>query len=80
MREILFRTAGIYIIHITVKRCGDFVEIKVKDTGTGINDEILNNIWMPLFTTKLKPMWFGLAICYSEKIVNLHFGSGRINV
>jgi signal transduction histidine kinase len=64
------------IIYISVKRCGDFVEIKVKDTGSGINDNILNNIWTPLFTTKLKSMGLGLAIV--KKIVELHFG--RITV
>ena len=64
------------IIYISVKCCGDFVEIKVKDTGTGINDNILNNIWIPFFTTKLKSMGLGLAIV--KKIVELHFG--RITV
>lgn len=63
-------------LYISVKRCGDFVEIKVKDTGTGINDNILNNIWTPLFTTKLRSMGLGLAIV--KKIVELHFG--RITV
>lgn len=63
-------------ICISVKRCEDFVEIKVKDTGTGINDKILNNIWNPFFTTKLKAMGLGLAIV--KKTVNLHFG--RITV
>lgn len=63
-------------IYISVKRCGDFVEIKVKDTGTGINDNILNNIWTPFFTTKLRSMGLGLAIV--KKIVELHFG--RITV
>jgi signal transduction histidine kinase len=36
-------------IYLSVKRCGDFVEIKVKDTGAGINGKIINNIWIPFF-------------------------------
>jgi signal transduction histidine kinase len=63
-------------IYISVKLCEDFVKIKIKDTGTGINDKIINNIWNPLFTTKLNSMGLGLAIV--KKIVELHFG--RITV
>jgi signal transduction histidine kinase len=36
-------------IYVSVKRCGDFVEIKVKNTGAGINGKIINNICSPFF-------------------------------
>jgi PAS domain S-box-containing protein len=39
------------------------VQITVKDTGTGIPDEIKDKIFTPLFTTKSKGQGFGLAVC-----------------
>ena len=39
------------------------VQITVKDTGTGIPDEIKSKIFTPLFTTKSKGQGFGLAVC-----------------
>ena len=37
------------------------VEVSFTDTGVGIPDEIIEEIWRPLFTTKAKGMGFGLA-------------------
>jgi PAS domain S-box-containing protein len=51
---------------------GNF-EITFKDTGTGINDEVLPKLFSPLFTTKAKGMGFGLAIC--KRIVEAHGGN-----
>ncbi len=39
------------------------VQIEVKDTGTGIPEEIKPRIFKPLFTTKSKGQGFGLAVC-----------------
>ena len=39
------------------------VQITVKDTGTGIPEEIKPKIFTPLFTTKSKGQGFGLAVC-----------------
>ncbi|MDR2437640.1 MAG: hypothetical protein LBD17_06235 [Endomicrobium sp.] len=64
------------IIYISVKRCDNFVEIKVKDTGLGIKKDYIENIWAPLFTTKLESIGIGLALV--KKIVDLH--SGNISV
>jgi signal transduction histidine kinase len=61
------------IIYISVKRSDNFVEIKIKDTGSGIKKDDIENIWTPLFTTKLKSTGIGLAVV--KKIVDLHSGS-----
>lgn len=54
----------------------DLLEIIFMDTGTGIPEEIIEEIWKPLFTTKARGMGFGLAIC--KKIMEAH--GGKITV
>jgi PAS domain S-box-containing protein len=55
----------------------DLLEVTFTDTGTGIPEEIIEDIWKPLFTTKARGMGFGLAIC--KKIVEAHDGSISVN-
>ena len=54
---------------------GDFVEISVSDSGTGIADDIRERIFDPFFTTKEvgKGTGQGLAICY-DVVVTKHGG------
>jgi signal transduction histidine kinase len=47
-------------------------EIAFSDTGTGMTDHMLENLWSPLYTTKAKGMGFGLPIC--KRIVEAHGG------
>lgn len=54
-------------IKVTVKRLGDNVEIRVKDNGCGIPQEVRPRIFEPNFTTKTSGSGLGLAIC--RKIV-----------
>jgi signal transduction histidine kinase len=44
---------------------GDFIEISVSDTGTGISPENITKVFQPLFTTKSRGIGLGLAICQS---------------
>lgn len=55
--------------------CGDWVEIRVSDSGTGIAEDIAQHIFDPFFTTKDvgKGTGQGLAICY-DVVVNKHGG------
>jgi len=40
----------------------NFLIVSVSDTGTGISDEMKENIFKPLFTTKSKGQGFGLSV------------------
>ncbi|MGB4269357.1 MAG: transporter substrate-binding domain-containing protein [Spirochaetota bacterium] len=51
---------------------GDYVLLRISDTGTGIDPEHLEHIFEPLYTTKEKGSGFGLAIVYA--IVKRHKG------
>jgi signal transduction histidine kinase len=46
----------------------EYIEISVKDNGSGIDDKARDKIWYPFFTTKKKGTGMGLAII--RKILN----------
>jgi signal transduction histidine kinase len=47
--------------------------ISVTDSGAGISEQIKEDLFKPLKTTKPKGVGMGLAVC--KKLVNLHQGS-----
>jgi two-component system sporulation sensor kinase A len=49
------------------------VKIFVKDNGTGIKKEHLDEVFSPFFTTKPKGTGLGLAVCY--QIIHAHGGT-----
>ena len=63
-------------IYISLDKNGDFAEVKIKDTGKGIPEDILDNIFEPFFTTKEKGTGLGLSVV--SKIIKDH--SGYIDV
>ena len=48
------------------------IELSIADTGLGMDETVLKNVWTPLFTTKAKGMGFGLSIC--KRIIEAHGG------
>ncbi|MNC86958.1 Sensor protein ZraS [compost metagenome] len=50
----------------------EFIEIRIRDSGTGISGDIIGSIFEPYVTTKQKGTGLGLAIV--RKIVDEHNG------
>jgi len=63
-------------ITVATRRDGDWVEIRVRDTGTGIPEEIRAKVLDPFFTTKEvgRGTGQGLAIAHSV-VVDKHGGT-----
>ena len=60
----------------STKSLGDWVEIKIRDNGTGIPPEIKNKMFNPFFTTKPAGEGTGLGLSISHDIVvKQHGGS-----
>lgn len=64
---------GAGTITISAKEGKDEVTIEVEDSGPGINDEHLDQIFEPLFTTKETGTGLGLASC--KNIIERHRGT-----
>jgi signal transduction histidine kinase len=52
-------------LSIETGQSGNHAWIAIKDSGTGIEPDILEKIFQPLFTTKAKGIGLGLAVCES---------------
>ncbi|MCR4290593.1 MAG: ATP-binding protein, partial [Candidatus Scalindua sp.] len=61
---------------IEIKTVGESIKINITDTGKGMTEEVLKNIFNPFFTTKSSGTGIGMAI--SHKIIDDH--GGNINV
>jgi len=57
---------------------GPFLELKISDTGTGIDSKIINRISEPFFTTKDKEKGTGMGLAVVHGIVKDH--GGDINI
>ncbi len=57
---------------------GEYYLIKVKDTGCGIEDKIIKNIFDPYFTTKTHSEGTGLGLATSFGIIQAHKGAIRV--
>ena len=55
----------------------DKLDLIIKDTGVGMSQETLENLWIPLYTTKKEGMGLGLCIC--KRIIDAHGGTISVN-
>ena len=62
------------LISINVKSDKEQLEVEIQDQGTGINDDVLNNIYDPFFTTKEEGDGSGLGLSISLGIIESHQG------
>jgi two-component system, NtrC family, nitrogen regulation sensor histidine kinase NtrY len=49
------------------------IVIKVTDNGSGMSEEVMNNIFIPFFSTKKNGSGIGLSLC--KQIMMLHKGN-----
>jgi len=56
---------------------GDYVYLEIKDTGCGMEQEVLSRIFDPFFTTKFQGRGLGMAVVLG--IVRAHHGSVSID-
>jgi signal transduction histidine kinase len=61
------------ILTLSLLKMETSYQIAVTDTGVGIEEEHLKNLFAPFFTTK--QMGNGLGLVEAQKIVQAHFGA-----
>jgi signal transduction histidine kinase len=66
-------------VTVFTKNLGDKIEIRVKDNGNGIPEEIKDKIFQPFFTTKPTGEGTGLGLSLSYDIVKAHGGEIKVN-
>jgi predicted ATPase/signal transduction histidine kinase/tRNA A-37 threonylcarbamoyl transferase component Bud32 len=54
---------------LSTQSSGEFVEIRIKDNGLGISDDIVDKIFHPFFTTKPPGQGTGLGLSISHEII-----------
>ena len=66
-------------IFIEVKKDEKFLYLSFKDSAGGIDENIIDRIFEPYFTTKHKAQGTGIGLFMSEEIISKHF-AGKIVV
>ena len=64
---------------LKTRREDDMVEVRVRDNGTGIPEEVKAKIFEPFFTTKATNEGTGLGLSISNDIVRRHGGEMRVD-
>jgi signal transduction histidine kinase len=67
-------------LHISTRLLSDraSVEIRVTDSGCGIEEDVLNRIFDPFFTTKEQGKGTGLGLAICQRIVEEYEGKIKI--
>ncbi|MXW91016.1 MAG: HAMP domain-containing protein [Rhodospirillaceae bacterium] len=65
-------------LRLTTRGTEDGVEIRIRDNGSGIPDELVEKIFHPFFTTKPTDQGTGLGLALSSDIIRQHGGHIRV--
>ena len=66
-------------LRIRTVDAGDRYQIRIRDNGHGIPDEVLEKVFNPFFTTKPTDQGTGLGLALSNDIVREHGGEIRVD-
>ena len=64
---------------VSTRRLDDCLQVRVRDNGTGIPDEVVDNIFNPFFTTKPTDQGTGLGLSLCNDILRGHGGEIRVD-
>jgi len=81
--ELLIETNNVYIDKDYARvnydaKAGDYVQLMISDTGTGMDQETLEHVFEPFFTTKAKDKGTGLGLAMVYGFVQRYHG--HINI
>jgi signal transduction histidine kinase len=65
-------------VSVSTKKINDKVEIRVKDNGNGIPQQVVDKIFQPFFTTKPTGQGTGLGLSLSYDIIKAHGGEIKV--
>ena len=68
--EVYFPT-----VWLTTRRKEEQIEVRIRDNGSGIPDDVIDKIFNPFFTTKPTDQGTGLGLAISSDIVRQHGGA-----
>ena len=66
-------------LYLATRRKEDQAEIRIKDNGEGIPQDVVDKIFNPFFTTKPTDKGTGLGLAISNDIVRQHGGTIRVD-
>ncbi len=75
----LFAMHGAGTLTVSSRMAGDYMEIQISDTGSGISEENMRKIFEPFFTTKEVGEGTGLGLAISHQIINKHGGHLQVS-
>jgi signal transduction histidine kinase len=65
-------------VRLQTRDMGDEVEIRIRDNGTGMPEEVAEKIFNPFFTTKPANQGTGLGLAITNDIIRQHGGTIRV--
>ncbi len=69
---------GSGVVNISTSHSGSTVMARIKDTGTGIPPDVIDQIWQPFYTTKTVGQGLGLGLALTYNIVQKHHGEIQV--